>query len=834
MILRLPKFSALAVLAPTAFPVAEWARRHFDPQICLDPSDCQQLLGVAAVPPSADAYALVTQAFQLRLAAGKTTVLLQAPLDQSGRQFIRSACRKYHTQLLVLSIELPEDELAALAPAYDRALWAREQDLLEQNLQFLDKEGIQQHFRIRSSAELAALQVEWQPLPCDRSELAGPFDLIGSLHGCHAELLALLAKLGYDRAHDPDGLLPLHPQGRLPVFLGDMADRGPGSAQALALVKAMTTAGKALTVLGNQDRALLEFLRAEPDGDPGELALWWSQASPAEKSATLAWIAALPSHLVLDGGRLVAVHGGIQAEMIGRHTQPITAFCTFGSTPSEHNAVQKEPLASWVEDIPAGTTVVFAHQPLVDAVDAGRYVAVDTACLYGGQLSAFRYPEREFVQVPAETAHETATWPALAAPQAPLHAAAERWLLPDEHFNGRFLVQTTSGFTFTTTEAQYNVVTEFLEAEAVSPRWLIYLPPSMSPPQPAAQAGYLEHPVEAFSYYEKKGQTHVMVQEKLDGRRAVVVLCRDQAAAAARFGAEDGRLGVVYSRRGRPIFADPAEERELLGQLHAAATAAGLWEALRTDWICCEGQLCGGKFQPARRAEEERIAAGVVATWPRSLELLAHSTASGPEFEALKARMGERSAGAQALARICARPEAADGDWFFVPYHLLAAQSGVFFDRPHAWHLEQLAAFTQANAPRVRALRAELLDLQDHDQRRKLINWWQELSDQGAPGIVVKPVTLELFINQEYLQPAMKVRGREALRKVYGPFYTDPELLAHHRNRSLKERRELSVRHFALGKEGLERFVAGRPHYEVFQTVFTHLAISTMDGNPLL
>jgi hypothetical protein len=399
--------------------------------------------------------------------------------------------------------------------------------------------------------------------------------------------------------------------------------------------------------------------------------------------------------------------------------------------------------------------------------------------------------------------------------------------------NGEFLVQTSTGYSFTLNESQFATTLELLHQEAVSPRWLIYLPPSMSPPQPATEPGYLEHPNEAFSYYEKKGQTHVVVQEKCAGRRAVVVLCRDAAAAQKRFGAQDGRIGVVYSRRGRPIFTDPAEEHELLSQLQAGAAAAGLWDTLQTDWICLEGQLTGAQFQPGHAAEQARIAAGVAAVWPSTLSHLNSAMATDPEFFALRARMQARSGLVEGLANLC-RAEASATAWFFSPYHLLAAQSGTFFHQPHAWHMAQLSAFSQGHPTRVRAVRSEVLDLQDHDHRRRLVEWWQTLSAAGKPGIIVKPATLELFVNHEYLQPAMKVRGREALRMVYGPFYTESELLAHHRTRALKDRRELVIRHFVLGKEALTRFVAGQAHAEVLQAITTHLAISTMDGNPLV
>lgn len=831
MTFSFPQFGALAILAPSAFPVADWARRHFPAHELLDPADCQALLGTTEPHPSTDAYTLAAQAFEMRVKAGRATVFLRAPLEQTARNFLRSASRKANAKLYYLSIDLPEADLRTLVPAYDREAWAREAAQIAQNLLFLDKEGIAGHLSITRIADLEALEFSRPPLPCDRRSLSGPFDLIGSVHGCLAELRALLGELGY--VSDPATQLPRHPKGRIPVFLGDDGAQGPHGLACLQLIQAMCDAGLAYAVIGNQDRRLLEVLRESPEADPDALAPWWAAASPEDRQAILAWTAQVPSHLVLDGGRLVAVHGGIRPDMIGRDTPPITAFCTYGSTPGEHALVQSRALADWAAELPEGVTVVFSHQPVVDVQDAGSHVAIDTACLYGGRLSAFRYPERSVVSVPAAKAYAPAEWPEATVQETKAKSELDRWELPVSLLNGEFLVQTAAGYSFSVTNTQFAATVELLQMETVSPRWLIYLPPSMSPPQPATEPGHLEHPHEAFSYYEKKGQTHVVVQEKCAGRRAVVVICRDAAAARKHFGAQDDRIGVVYSRYGRPLLTDPADERELLSQLQAGAEAAGLWEALKTDWLCLEGQLSGAQFQPGQSEEQARIAAGVAAAWPTTLNMLQGTKATDPDFLALRARMQARGALVERLAGLCAA-EARATTWFFTPYHLLAAQSGTFFHQPHAWHTAQLSAFSQGHPTRVRALRSEVLDLQDHDHRRSLVAWWQELSEAGAPGIIVKPVTLELFVNHEYLQPAMKVRGREALRMVYGPFYTEHDLLAHHRTRSLKERRELVIRHFVLGKEALTRFVAGQPHAEVLQIITTHLAISTMDGNPLV
>src|SRR5262249_9272562 len=145
-------------------------------------------------------------------------------------------------------------------------------------------------------------------------------------------------------------------------------------------------------------------------------------------------------------------------------------------------------------------------------------------------------------------------------------------------------------------EAQSAAALEVISRFAADPRWLIYLPPTMSPPETSAAPGLLEHPAEAFAYYRQAGLARVACEEKHMGSRARLVVCRTPEVARSRFrgprdGAGPGRPGIWYTRTGRHFFDDPVLEGALLARVGAAFGAAGLWEELETDWLCLDAEL---------------------------------------------------------------------------------------------------------------------------------------------------------------------------------------------------------------------------------------------------
>jgi diadenosine tetraphosphatase ApaH/serine/threonine PP2A family protein phosphatase len=230
----------------------------------------------------------------------------------------------------------------------------------------------------------------------------GPFDIIGDVHGCIDELRKLLELLGYE----DQGLKP--PEGRKLVFLGDLVDRGPDSPGVLRVVMNLVQAGCALCVPGNHDNRLLRTLRGRNTQQTHGLAETLEQLHrepPTFITAVEAFLASLPSHYLLDGGRLVVAHAGMPRHLQGRDTPRARDFALYGATTGELDEYGMPIRGNWAADYHGRAVVVYGHTPLAEPIWLNRTINIDTGCVFGGRLTALRYPERELVSVPAHTAY---------------------------------------------------------------------------------------------------------------------------------------------------------------------------------------------------------------------------------------------------------------------------------------------------------------------------------------------------------------------------------------------------------------------------------------------
>ncbi len=174
-------------------------------------------------------------------------------------------------------------------------------------------------------------------------------------------------------------------------------------------------------------------------------------------------------------------------------------------------------------------------------------------------------------------------------------------------------------------------------------------------------------------------------------------------------------------------------------------------------------------------------------------------------------------------------------DLKIAPFHLLASESGSHIDRDHVWHMETLARICQEDEGLMLATRYQVVDVTDADDVAAGIAWWEELTSAGGEGTVVKPLE---FIpprgSKRPVMPAVKCRGPEYLRIIYGPEYTLPEHLERLRRRSVAGKRSMAHREFALGVEGIERFVRREPLRRVHECVFGVLAMESEPVDPRL
>jgi protein phosphatase len=635
-----------------------------------------------------------------------------------------------------------------------------------------------------------------------------------------------------------------HPQGRKAVFLGDLVDRGPDTPGVLRRVMSMVEAGSALCVPGNHDMKLLRKLRGRNVQVTHGLAesLAQLESEPDEfKRRVAEFIDGRVSHYLLDDGKLVVAHAGMKESMQGRGSGQVRDFALYCETTGETDEFGLPVRYNWAAEYRGRAMVVYGHTPVPEPEWLNNTICIDTGCVFGGRLTALRYPERELVAVPAARTYFAPARPFLAPEaQAPRVTAQQQHddLLDVQDVLGKRIVGTRLHRNVTVREENAIAALEVMSRFAVDPRWLIYLPPTMSPSETSKAPGHLEHPAEAFTYYRAHGVPTVVCEEKHMGSRAVIVVCRDEEAARARFGVVGQGIGTVYTRTGRRFFSDPDLERGLLQRLARALTASGLWEELRTDWFCIDAELLPWSAKALELLKSQYAAVGAAASAGLAEAVTALAAASGIEgTPGLLDRYRDRQARARAYVEAYGRycwPVESLADLKVAPFHLLASASGVHVDRDHVWHMETLARVCAADPDVLLATPYRLVEVTDAASQAAAVAWWDDLTARGGEGMVVKPRDFVTHDRRGLVQPALKTRGREYLRIIYGPEYDLADHLQRLRSRGLFAKRSLALREFALGVEGLERFVRGEPLRRVHECTFAVLALESEPVDPRL
>lgn len=826
--ISVPELSLVVLVGVSGSGKSTFAARHFKPTQVVSSDFCRGLVSddendQAATPAAFD---LLHHIVGVRLSRGLLTVVDATNVQYQARKSLVELARSHDVLVDAVVLDVPEEvAIARNADRPDRdfgpGVVIRQRKDLRRSLGRIAKEGFRRVHVLRGVEEIEAAGVAYEKAWTDRRELTGPFDVIGDVHGCRSELEALLRKLGWR------GLS--HPEGRTAVFVGDLVDRGPDTPGVLRLVMDMVEAGTALCVAGNHEVKLSRAL----DGRKVRVAHGLQEsldqlaAEPPEFVARArAFMDGLISHYQLDGGRLVVAHAGLKEPYHGRASGRVRSFALYGDTTGETDEYGLPVRLPWAEEYRGRATVVYGHTPTDTPVWVNNTICLDTGCVFGGHLTALRYPEREIVQVRAEK-----TWYEPVKPLGgPARDAAARGstVLDIGDVAGTRHVETRYGGRFKIAEENAAAALEVMSRFAVDPRWLVYLPPTMAPPRTSTLDGYLEHPHEAFEEFAAAGVREVVCEEKHMGSRAVAVLARTSEAAAARFGVTDGAAGAVYTRTGRSFFADTAP---LVERLRAACEP--LWEALGSDWVVLDCELLpwSAKAEGLIRSQYASVGAAARAALPEAVTALEAAAGRGLDVAALLDRTRRREANARlfrdAYARYCWPVGGLDGlDGVRVaPFQILACEGRATALEPHAWHLSTLALL---DSPLITRTRHLFVDLESPDSRDGAVAWWEALTASGGEGMVVKPAAY----TPGRVQPGVKVRGREYLRIIYGPDYT--ESLDVLRRRFLGKKRSLALREYALGLEALARLAGGEPGWRVHEPVFAVLALESEPVDPRL
>ena len=840
--LSIPDLSLVVLIGVSSAGKSTFAREHFLPTEVLS---ADFFRGVVAddensLEATDDAFAALHFVAARRLARGLLTVVDATNVQPEARKPLVELAKRYHAQPVAIVFDLPQalcEERAAVRTDRDLPphVIPRQYRQLRRGLKGLKREGFRRSFALRSPADVARVEVVREKLWPDRREECGPFDIIGDVHGCCDELEALLDQLGYRIAGekvDP-------PPGRKAVFVGDLVDRGPKAPGVLALVMRMVKSGAALCVPGNHDARLVRALQGRKVQRTHGLAETLAQLDDetAEfKKKVETFLGGLVSHYVLDGGALVVAHAGMKEEMAGRASGAVRSFALYGDVTGEVDEFGLPVRRDWAAEYRGRARVVYGHTPVAQPEWVNNAINIDTGCVFGGALTALRYPELELVSVPAKAQYSEPVRP-LAAQQRRddvLDLADVVGGFDSSSAKGRRVETRLMGRVFVHAERAAAAL-EVMSRFAVDYRWLVYLPPTMAPPQTSTRPDLLEHPDEVLAYYRRCGVRELVCEEKQMGSRAVLVVCRDPATAQRRFGIEDGSAGICYTRTGRRFFADADLEAGILDRVRRAFERSELWRTLATDWAVLDAEIMPWSAKAQQLLEDQYAAVGAAArmSLAASVGALEQAAARGMDVGELLSRYHSR---AESVAHYAAAyrpycwPVRSLKDLKVAPFHLLATEGQVHVNQTHAWHLDTLDKLCAAGPDLLCAIDRRRVVLDDMHSSSEVVRWWEELTANGSEGFVAKPLDFVCTGERGLVQPALKCRGRAYLRLIYGPEYTERiELL---RRRNLKGKQALALREFALGVEGLERFVAGQPLRRVHECVFGVLALESAPVDP--
>ncbi|MCL2186404.1 MAG: polynucleotide kinase-phosphatase [Treponema sp.] len=871
MRIELPETCLVAIVGASSSGKSTFCKKYFKPTEVLS-SDFFR----AIISNDENNQSVTAQAFDAlhyiaakRLELGLLTVIDATNVQKHVRAQILRLAREQNCLTAAIVLNVPENVLRERNQLRsDRNLpynvITRQANELRKSINQLQKEGFRYVYVLSTEEDIANSEIVRTKLWNNKKEVTGPFDIIGDIHGCFDELCELLIKLNYQV--DIENFTASHPEGRQVIFLGDLCDRGPKNIEVLRLVMNMKENGNAWCVIGNHDFKLQKKLSGRNvqlthglDKTIEQLEMQPPEFSEKVKN----FIGSLISHYVFDNGNLIAAHAGLKEKYHGRSSGRVREFCLYGETTGETDEYGLPVRFPWANEYRGNALVVYGHIPNISVQLINNTACIDTGCVFGGKLTAFRYPEKEIVQVTAKQEY-----------YASLKPFQDKAVLIDDMLNiedvlGQKILNTRLRHSIKVNEENSAAALELMSRFAADPHWLIYLPPTMSPCETSGNPLFLEYPIEAFNYYKNHGVGKVICEEKHMGSRAVIVLCKDSETAAKRFGITDNSFGIIYTRTGRSFFNDDANsiyaqtEKEILSRLINVLNASSFWKDFDTDWVCLDTELMPWSAKALSLLKDQyasvgragltgfTMAANAVKNAVTALDVMRNnlqqdenSVCANPvcaensiDLKELYKNITQReealSLYIDAYRRYCWDIKSTD-DYRIAPFHILATENKTWNTENHITHMQTIKKYMTGKDPIFTATNYLEIDLLDEESVKTGIKWWEELTSCGGEGMVVKPFDFIASKGAELLQPAVKCRGREYLRIIYGPEYLLGGNLERLKKRSLNKKRNLALNEFALGMEALERFTRNDPPYRVHECVFGILAMESEPVDPRL
>jgi len=850
MILNIPEFCLVLLIGVSSAGKSSFAKKHFLSTEIISSDQCRAFVSddENSLPATDDAFELLHYITEKRLKNKKLTVIDATNLHSFGRKKLleiaaRNYCQSVAIILDISEVVLKERHLARTDRNFELFVIDRQIRDFRTTLSELGSRNFKHVYKLNFS-DIENAQIIRKKMLMDKKEELAPFDIIGDIHGCFDELYELLIKLDYkieiNNNDSEKEFLISHPENRRIIFLGDLIDRGPNSPDVLRLVMDAVKSNIAFCVIGNHEAKFIRKL----NGSKVKLSHGLQQTIDQlalEKEEFITRIKkfmdSLLSHYIFDNGKLVVSHAGIRDDMQGRSSGVIKAFCMYGETTGEIDEFGLPVRLNWANEYKGKSLVVYGHTPVPNAEFFNNTIDIDTGCVFGGSLTALRYPEREIVSIKSKEVYYEPAKPLI----MPQKNEVDRELLNINDVSGKRIIDTFLMKNIMIREENSIKALEVMSRFSVNPKWLIYLPPTMSPVETSSKKDYLEYPEDVFKYYKRNNVEKVVCQEKHMGSRAVIIITKDFDATKEVFRIDEELLGICYTRTGRRFFNNKELEKELLARLNKALTNADFWNKFDTNWLCLDCEIMPWSFKAIDLVKNQYSSVGIsgqIATTQVLEEItqLKNRNLDVSELENIFLPKNDSiNKFIYSYRNYCKNVESIS-DIKVAPFHILATKGIVHKDKTNIWHIENIADFCNYETEIFLKTPYLVVNTNIDEEIQNACNWWEDLTKKGGEGFVTKP--FDFFVNNnqnsDFIQPAIKCRGKEYLRIIYGPDYTVDTNLSRLKERGLGKKRNLARREFALGLEALDRFVKNDALSKIHECVFGVLALESEEVDPRL
>ncbi|MEG0258607.1 MAG: polynucleotide kinase-phosphatase [Lysinibacillus sp.] len=786
---------------------------------------------------SSEAFNVMESVLQARCHLNKLTFVDATHLKSEERQKYITLGKKLHVPVSAVVLDVSVEELIRRdtnrsEPRGSKRI-KQQARTLKAEKRFIKKENFAKTYFVTQSDGLTLTRLE-DPLLL---HVDTGLDIIGDIHGCFDEFMQLLGKLGYTL--NEEGYY-IHPEGRRFVSVGDIMSRGPKSIETMVFFERHISQGLAYMTDSNHGWKIARWLEGRKvslhHGDELVEAefIAYEQNYGKEQAEVLKTrlakcLLAAPSHYVLVKNGIptaVITHAGIRDRYIGKQSARIADFCRYGDVLGQ-DTTGKPIRNDWFTEHQTSQLIIWGHDPKIRPLKQNNTLNIDQGVVFGGQLTAFRYPEKtiQFVEALQNYAGDI---------QNPLlEAKAQRFESPNiQTFLEGFTVETAHFGKVKVDGAHAKAAIDGVSHHTLPLEQLLYIPPTMSPtPQTSTLADTLEHPAEAFAYYKKHGVQTMIAEKKHMGSRAVLLLFRDASIAKEYIDTET--LGFITTRTGRHFF-DKETELAIVQQLHTELLDKNYFEQFNTNFVLLDAEILPWNLKAQQLIDQQyaHVAEQALMDRTKLMEKLRQTTHMDvtdwlQEYTLL---LDNAQRFSNVYKNYCW--DVQDTSTIQIaPFHVLAHSSETFFHKPHTWHMNMNRLFANNSAL---CIETEFKVISDEASEQEVIAWWEDMTAAGHEGIVIKPETFVTMHRGKIIQPAIKVRGREYLRIIYGMDYLHPSSLRKLKERNPSKKMKHALREFALGMEGIERFVRGESTARIHECVLATLALESDPVDPRL